>query len=313
MLLAYYFHTFSPFLIELGNGFGIRWYGLAYVAAFLVGIGLYRDLARRGYSVLNPDQVSDFIIWGAIFGVLLGGRIGYMLLYNLEGFLHDPLSIIRVWDGGMASHGGMAGLILYTLWYARRHKVSWRNLGDNLVVVAPLGLLFGRLANFINGELYGRIATVPWAIQFPKALYSAPLETQSQVVAAASSLNPAWSSVEAVTEAARKSQEIRNILAAALAPRHPSQLYEAFLEGALLFTLLWLLRTRVKLPDGVLTGVFFIAYALLRIFGECFREPDAALTGALTRGQFLSLFLIAIGLVFIASARVRTTWAPRWR
>lgn len=313
MLFAYYVHHLSPFLVEFAHGIGVRWYGLAYVAGFLVGIALYKRLARQGYSDLQPEAVSDFIIWGAIFGVVLGGRLGYMLLYDFDAFRADPLVFFRIWDGGMASHGGMIGLALYTLWYAHRHKASWRNLSDNLVVVAPLGLLFGRLANFINGELFGRAATVPWAMQFPKELYIAPDAELSAAVQAATAINPAWNTPSAIEEAARTSAQLREALAGILTPRHPSQLYEAALEGAVLFTLLWLLRTRVRLPNGVLTGVFFIAYALLRIAGECFREPDAPLTGPFSRGQFLSFFLVLLGLGFLISARLRPSWPSRWR
>jgi phosphatidylglycerol:prolipoprotein diacylglycerol transferase len=313
MLFAYYVHHLSPFLVEFAPGFGVRWYGLAYVAAFLVGIALYKRLARQGYSDLQPEAVSDFIIWGAIFGVVLGGRLGYMLLYDFDAFRANPLIFFRLWDGGMASHGGMIGLALYTLWYARRHKVSWRNLGDNLVVVAPLGLLFGRLANFINGELFGRVTTVPWAMQFPKELYIAPVSEQDAALRAAEAINPAWNTIDQIEAASRTSAQLREALAQILTPRHPSQLYEATLEGALLFTGLWLLRTRVRLPNGVLTGVFFIAYAALRITGEMFREPDAPLTGPFTRGQFLSFFLVLLGLGFLISAWLRPSWPSRWK
>jgi phosphatidylglycerol:prolipoprotein diacylglycerol transferase len=313
MLFAYYVHHLSPFLVEFAPGFGVRWYGLAYVAAFLVGIALYKRLARQGYSDLQPEAVSDFIIWGAIFGVVLGGRLGYMLLYDFDAFRANPLIFFRLWDGGMASHGGMIGLALYTLWYARRHKVSWRNLGDNLVVVAPLGLLFGRLANFINGELFGRVAAVPWAMQFPKELYIAPVSEQDAALRAAAAINPAWNTIDQIEAASRTSAQLREALAQILTPRHPSQLYEATLEGALLFTGLWLLRTRVRLPNGVLTGVFFIAYAALRITGEMFREPDAPLTGPFTRGQFLSFFLVLLGLGFLISAWLRPSWPSRWK
>jgi phosphatidylglycerol:prolipoprotein diacylglycerol transferase len=213
----------------------------------------------------------------------------------------------------MASHGGIIGLALYTLWYARRHKASWRNLCDNLVVVAPLGLLFGRLANFINGELFGRAASVPWAMQFPKELYTAPDAELSAAVQAATAINPSWNTPAAIEEASRSSAQLRLELAQILTPRHPSQLYEAAMEGAVLFTLLWLLRTRVRLSNGVLTGVFFIAYALLRVTCEVFREPDAPLTGPFTRGQFLSFFLVLFGLAFLIFARLRPSWPPRWK
>lgn len=312
MFFAYYVHHLSPFLVDFGNGWGVRWYGLAYVAAFFVGILLYRRLAKSGFSDLKPEAVTDFIVYGAIFGVVLGGRLGYMLLYDLHDFLSDPLIVFRVWDGGMASHGGIIGLAIYTLWYARRHHLSWRNLGDNLVVVAPLGLLFGRLANFINGELYGRRTDVSWAMQFPKELH----ENRDMLRAAqqaAMAIDPRWTNADAIDEAARHSPALRDALGEILTPRHPSQLYEGALEGLLLFVVLWLLRTRVRIPDGVLTGIFFVGYALLRILGEIFREPDAPLTGPFTRGQFLSLFLILIGVAFFVSAKVRPTWAPKWR
>ncbi len=314
MLFAYYVHHLSPFLVQFGPGWGIRWYGLAYVAAFIVGIALYQRLARKGYSDIEPEAVTDFIVWGAMFGVVLGGRLGYMLFYGWDAFRADPLVIFRIWDGGMASHGGIIGLLLYSLWYARRHHVSWRNLGDNLVVVAPLGLMFGRIANFINGELYGRVTNVPWAMQFPKELYDPNAQDKAlAAIEAATKINPAWSSVEQIDAAARISLPLRNTLAEILTPRHPSQLYAAALEGALLFGLLWTIRTRLRVPNGALTGIFFIAYAGLRFVDELFREPDAPLTGPFTRGQFLSLFLVLIGIGFLISAWLRPTWPRHWQ
>ena len=298
MLLAYYIHDLSPFLIQFG-GIGLRWYGLAYLAGFVVGILLYRRLAVQGYSDLRPDQVSDFITMGALFGVLLGGRLGYMLFYDAAGFFHDPLIFFRVWEGGMASHGGILGLVLYTAWYARRHCLSFRNLGDNLVVVAPVGLFFGRCANFINGELYGRMTNAVWAVQFPKEILFYSPDHLDRLLAKTTVIDPSFATPEGVISGVARSLSLREVLAVEIAPRYPSQLVEAVLEGGLLFLLLWTLRTRVRLPDGALTGIFFIAYAGVRILGECFREPDAPLTGALTRGQFLSLFMIVIGAILL--------------
>ena len=303
MLLAGYVHDLSPFVFQFG-GFGIRWYGLSYLAGFVVGILLYRRLAQRGYSDLRPDQVTDFITMGALVGVLLGGRLGYMLFYDTYRFFHDPLVFFRVWEGGMASHGGILGMTLYTLWYARRHHLSFRNLGDNIVVVAPVGLFFGRCANFINGELYGRVADVCWAVRFPKEILSYPPAQLDRLLEKTSGINPAFADPDAVIAGVASSPQLQALLAVEVSPRYPSQLVEASLEGLLLFVLLWTLRTRVRLADGVLTGVFFLAYALLRIAGECFREPDAALTAGLTRGQFLSLFMIVVGLLFLISARL---------
>lgn len=311
-MLAYYIHDLSPFLVRFSENFGLRWYGLAYVAAFLLGIVVVRSLSRRGLCDIPPEKVSDFIIGGAMFGVLLGGRLGYMLFYRPEEFLHNPLVFFKVWDGGMSAHGGILGLFFYTLWYAWRHKMSWRNIGDNIVVAAPIGLFLGRVANFINGELYGRVTTVPWAMQFPKELFesSTPPETVRRAILAAEQINPAWVTPQAVVDNVGRSPELRAQLGEILSPRHPSQLYEAALEGAVLFLILWILRTKFRLRNGILTGVFFIGYAVLRSFGEFFREPDAALTGPFTRGQFLSLFLIVIGLAFLLSAKLWPTW-PR--
>jgi len=304
MLLAYYVHDLSPFLVKIG-GFGLRWYGLAYLAGFVIGTLLYRRLAQRGYSDLRPDQVSDFITMAALFGVLLGGRLGYMLFYDPVGFFHDPLLFFRVWEGGMASHGGILGLALYTLWYARKHGLCWRNLSDNIVVVAPVGIFLGRCANFINGELYGRAANVSWAMQFPKEILLWSSVRQEELLVRAASIDPAFGSPDLLISGVSSSPALRGLLAAQLTPRYPSQLVEAFLEGAFLFALLWILRTRVRLPDGVLTGVFLITYALVRIAGECFREPDAPLTAGMTRGQFLSLFMIVSGVGFLVWAWLR--------
>ena len=301
MLLAYYVHDLSPFLVQFG-GFGLRWYGLSYLAGFLIGILLYRRLAQRGYSVLRPDQVTDFITMGALFGVLLGGRLGYMLFYDPDRFFHDPLVFFRVWEGGMASHGGIIGLTLFTIWFSRRHHLSFRNLGDNLVVVAPVGLFFGRCANFINGELYGRITEVAWAVQFPKEILLYSPEHLDRLLGKAAVINPSFANPEAVIAGVAGSPPLHDLLAVEIAPRYPSQLVEAALEGILLFTILWMLRTRVRLADGMLSGIFFVGYALLRIAGECFREPDAPMTAGLTRGQFLSLFMIVIGILFLMSA-----------
>lgn len=309
-MLAYYVHDLSPFLLRFNEAIGLRWYGLAYVAAFLAGIAVVRSLSRKGWCDIPPDKVSDFIIGGAIFGVLLGGRLGYMLFYKPDEFFHNPIMILWVWDGGMSAHGGIIGLMLYTLWYSWRHKVAWRNIGDNLVVAAPIGLFFGRIANFINGELYGRVASVAWAVQFPKELFEAPEETRQLAIHEAMQINPAWNTETAIVEGVRSSPELRAQLATTLSPRHPSQIYEALLEGVLLFTALWILRTRFRLPNGVLTGAFFIGYAVLRCIGELFREPDAALTGPFTRGQFLSFFLILIGVGFLVSAKLRPAY-PR--
>jgi len=292
-MLAFYLHTLSPFIVRFGSNFGVRWYGCAYVMAFVCGYFLYRWLAQRGYSEMPPDHVGDFITWAALFGVMLGGRLGYVFFYKFNEYAAHPLDIFKLWDGGMSSHGGMLGLILFTLYYARRHHFSWTGIGDNLCVVAPIGLFFGRCANFINGELYGHPSTVPWAMLFPKELYD--LQDTSDFYARFG----ANANIDSIIDQSRHDPAVQEALRGLLTPRHPSQIYEALLEGVVLFCCLWFLRTKVRSPRGVLTGAFFIIYAIVRIIGENFRLPDAPLTGFLTRGQFLSLFLIVIGLAFV--------------
>lgn len=311
-MLAYYVHHLGPFIVEFGHGFGIRWYGTAYVLGFLVGYQLLCWMSRRGYSDLKVSEVGDFITGTALFGVLLGGRLGYAFFYQ-PSLLWHPLDLIRVWEGGMASHGGILGIILYTLWYAKRHKLAWTGLGDNLVVAAPIGIFFGRCANFINGELFGRAASVPWAMQFPKELFDNPEMGQRATVECMSRIDPQLNSVDLVVEASRTSQPVRELLSHILTPRHPSQLYEAAMEGLALFVALWFLRTRTRMPQGVVTGAFFILYACFRIFGEQFREPDIGIpfTLGLTRGQFLSLFMIVIGAAFVIVGYKRNKPSPR--
>jgi phosphatidylglycerol---prolipoprotein diacylglyceryl transferase len=308
-MFAYYLHNLDPIIFRIYNNVGPRWYGLAYVAAFVSSYFLFLWLSKRGYADLPPQRVSDFITGCALFGVIVGGRLGYVFFYKPE-MLREPLSILRVWEGGMSSHGGMVGLLLFTLYYARRHKISWLNLGDNLVVTAPLGLFFGRCANFINGELYGRIANVPWAMQFPKELFDHPQEAAS-AVAACAQIDPSLTTPDAIIGAVRSQSGVANALRSILSPRHPSQLYEAFFEGIALFAILWFVRTRTRQPNGVLTGLFFICYAIFRIVVENFREPDAELIGPFTRGQFFSFFLIVIGAAFIVAAKRRPTYPRR--
>ena len=284
-MLAYYLHSLDPIIFRIYDNVGPRWYGLAYVLAFVSSYFLLLWLSKRGYADLQPQSVGDFITGCALFGVIIGGRLGYVFFYKPE-MLREPVSILRVWEGGMS------------------------NLGDNLVVTAPMGLFFGRCANFINGELYGRIANVPWAMQFPKELFDHPQEAE-RAVAACARIDPSLNTPDAIIGAVRSQPEVANALRSILSPRHPSQLYEAFFEGIALFAILWFVRTRMRQPNGVLTGLFFICYAIFRIVIENFREPDAELIGTFTRGQFFSFFLVAIGIAFIAAAKRRPTFPRR--
>ncbi|MGA8655007.1 MAG: prolipoprotein diacylglyceryl transferase [Chthoniobacterales bacterium] len=302
MEMAFWVHHLDPFIFKINDQFGIRWYGAAYLAGFIAAFYLMKWLARKGYGALKENEVGDFIFYAALFGVLVGGRLGYVLFYRPNMLTEDPLGIFRVWDGGMASHGGILGLIIFTWIYARRHRLSWTALGDNLVAVAPLGLLFGRLANFINGELYGRVTHVPWAMQFPAELLDHPDEAAA-AISQLSQSNPGLNSPNVIIEAARTNPQVREILSHILTPRHPSQLYEAFLEGLVLFACLITIRLRFRKPDGITTGSFFLLYPVMRIIGELFREPDAPLTGPFTRGQFLSLFMFLVGIAFLWNAR----------
>jgi phosphatidylglycerol:prolipoprotein diacylglycerol transferase len=312
-VIAQYIHDLNPVALPIYGNLAVRWYGLAYLAGFVAGFLLLRHLARRSLWVLKPEKTADFIAAAAMFGVFLGGRLGYVFFYQLpeQGWskiLSDPLMIFRVWEGGMASHGGILGLVIFTWFYAKKEKVTWTGLGDGLCVVAPLGLFFGRVANFINGELYGRIVegVVPWAVRFPLSLMKEPESVQRDAWQACAEIEPSLmdaQSMETLIAVARENPEVSQTLGDCLPPRHPSQIYEGLLEGALLFAILWWVRTRYKnAPDGLLTGLFFALYAGFRIFGEQFREPDAALVGSLTRGQFFSLFMFVFAALFLLHA-----------
>lgn len=329
-MFATYVHDLSPVIIRFTDAIQLRWYGLAYLAGFIVGVMLLERLSRRKLWVLPPGSAGDFVAAAAIFGVFIGGRLGYMLWYwprqhGWDWLTEDPLLVFKVWEGGMASHGGILGLTIFAWFYARKKGVSWVGLGDGLCVVAPLGLMFGRIANFINGELYGRVAQgVAWAIKFPDTLMN-PAMAESRnfgaAMASAAEADPALQPVfdrwmagdladgvmyQQMLASQRENPAVSEAIAPFLEPRHPSQLYEAILEGGLLFAILWTLRVRFpSAPHGLITGVFFVGYALLRIIGEHFREPDSELVGPLTSGQFLSLFMILAGTAFLVTAARR--------
>jgi phosphatidylglycerol---prolipoprotein diacylglyceryl transferase len=265
--LAYWMHDWDPFLIQFSDNFGIRYYGLAYLFGFLGAGWLFMRYRRAGRSLLPVEKIPDLVI-ALVLGVMIGGRLGSFLLYHPEQLLSDPLSLLRIWEPGMASHGGMFGVAVALALFARAQKLPFLHLADLVNSAAPLGLLFGRIANFINGELWGNPTDVKWAVIFPH------------------SPTP-------------------------LLPRHPSQLYEAALEGAVLLAYMqwrfW--RTDVvKTSPGRLSGEFLILYAILRAIGELFREPDAGLILGLSRGTFYSVFLIAAGCILVAiSLRKRSS------
>ena len=261
------FPDIDPVLISIGP-LAIRWYALAYIFGILLGWVYARMLIRDhalwgGPAPLTVTDFDDYIVWVTL-GIILGGRIGYVLFYNPMHFAAHPLEIFQVWSGGMSFHGGFAGCVLAVLLFARSRKIPVLSLGDLTCAAGPIGLFFGRIANFINGELWGRPTDVPWAFVFPGA---GPL------------------------------------------PRHPSQLYEAALEGLVLFIVLAIaVRMGALKRPGLVVGLFAIVYALGRSFCEFFREPDPQLGflwGGLTMGMLLSipLFLAGVGFVWHAIRR----------
>lgn len=263
-MASYWVDDFDPFLIRFGGEWGIRYYGLAYVAAFVAASLMLRYLYRKGKSPLDGNAVSSVMLY-LVIGVLIGGRLGYMLLYGWHIFLQNPLSILMVWQGGMSSHGGFIGVAVACYFSAKKTNLSFWKVSDLLCVVAPSGLFLGRIANFINGELWGRVSSVPWAIIFPK---SAPSGTPIELIAA----------------------------------RHPSQIYEALLEGLLLGIFAWwrFCYTNARRTSGRLTGEFLLVYGGLRILGEQFRAPDASLFFGLNRGIFYSFFMLIAGTIIMA-------------
>ena len=276
MPLAYFVDRFNPFLGPHWGKFGVHYYGIAFLLGFLTGAWLLNRYARSGRSQLPAAQIPDLMV-AIVFGVLAGGRIGYYILYDRwRYFFSDPLEIFRVWDGGMASHGGMIGVTIALAVFARSHRLRFLHVGDLVVSTAPAGLFFGRIAHFINGELWGKITDVRWAVIFP---LSAPEGTPDSMIP----------------------------------PRHPSQLYEAGLEGLLLFAYLQWRFWRsdiVRTQPGRLAGEFFLVYAIVRVFGETLREPDVGVSPilGLSRGTFYSLFLIGVGLGLIANGRRQAAW-----
>jgi phosphatidylglycerol---prolipoprotein diacylglyceryl transferase len=309
-----YVHDWDPVILDIWKNIKLRWYGLSYLMAFVVAYYLLCYLSRRNLFVIAQKNIGDFIALLAMLGVFIGGRLGYVLFYMLptEGLAvlrDDPFSVLRVWDGGMSSHGGFLGVAIFSYFYARKAKLSWTGIGDGICIVAPLGLLFGRLANFINGELYGRVATdLPWGVKFPQALATESYAVQESIVSECADRAPEFAEMtttsHGLTEAVRLSPEVKQIAAEYLTARHPSQLYEGFLEGVVLFALMWFLRLRYpKAPHGMICGVFFILYGIFRIVVEHFREPDSAMIGVLTKGQFYSLFMVLAGIAFLWNAK----------
>lgn len=263
----------DPVALHIGP-LAVRWYGISYMMAFILGLWHMNWLARRYPGTVNSRQIDDLLLY-IVLGVVLGGRIGYVLFYDPEYFFAHPIDIFKTWDGGMSYHGGMLGVIIAIALYSRRNKTSFIDIFDLLVPSVPIGLFLGRIANFINGELWGRVTDVPWAMVFPNA---GPL------------------------------------------PRHPSQLYEAFLEGVVTFTVLHLL-TRKRIWRFEPSGLFLVLYGTFRFMVEFVRQPDN-LPGlkngvfmGITMGQVLSfpMILLGIGLLIYGykHPRIKTPETPQ--
>lgn len=262
LLPALPFPQIDPVLIQIGP-LAIRWYALAYIAGIILGWKYAVALVKRPPGFMEAARMDDFVVW-ATLGIVIGGRLGYALFYKPGHYLYHPAEILQVWQGGMSFHGGFLGMVAAIALFARKHKIDLLRFGDVIAAVVPIGLFFGRVANFINGELWGRTTSVAWGMVFPGG-------------------GPE--------------------------PRHPSQLYQAALEGLALFLLLWLLeRKGLRNRPGFMIGAFVAGYGLARMIGELFREPDAFLgflIGGTTMGQWLSLPMLGVGLVLMVRAKPR--------
>ncbi len=267
------FPQFDPVLVQIGP-FAIRWYALAYIVSLVLGWRIMRGLVRLPPAVATVLQTDDFLTW-ATLGVVLGGRLGYILFYQPSPYFAHPLMMLAVWNGGMSFHGGMLGVTIALILFCYKNKIPLLGFADRLAIVTPMGLGLGRCANFINGELWGRPApsSLPWAMTFPRA------DDHGTV------------------------------------PRHPSQLYEALMEGVILFAVMWTVsrNERLRARFGFLTGLFLAGYGVARSIGEFFREPDAFLgflwAGA-TMGQLLCIPMMLAGLCLMLWAWRRASELP---
>ena len=259
-----------PIALDLGF-FELRWYSLAYLAGIFIGYWYLLRLLREPGAPLARRHGDDLVFYAAL-GIILGGRLGYVFFYRPAAYWADPVQILRIWDGGMSFHGGVIGVSLAIVWLARRNGLQWLRVHDYVACCVPFGLFFGRLANFVNGELWGRVTDVPWAIRFDERV-----GVDRWIVGP---------------------------------PRHPSQLYEAVLEGLVLFAVLWFMfwKTRARYQPGRLVGAFLLVYGLSRFLVELVRQPDEGLENlswGLSMGQTLTVPMILGGLYLILTAARR--------
>ena len=329
MTLAAWLHQIDPYAIQLWEGGPVRWYGLSYLLGFAIAYALVRRVLRVGRSTVAVAQAGDLIVTLAI-GIVVGGRVGYVLFYKPQllwtVFDHVPWwGLLAINDGGMASHGGMIGGLIAALMFARRHQVDALHTFDLFAFGAPLGLFFGRIANFVNGELIGRPAPdgLPWAVKFPRQMYEWPAEKVRRAMMEWNELPghlPITNARQFVPDAIARIQagdaQMIQIIEPMLVARHPSQLYAAAMEGLIVFAVLLFIWRRPRMP-GVVAGWFGISYAVMRIIDEWWRRPDPHLRDdefaatremlgwGITRGQWLSVLLLLVGaaLVFVALRR----------
>ncbi len=246
--------TINPTIVKIGP-LQIQWYGVMYILGFLSSYFLVKYQIRKKRLPININTVNDLFLF-MIIGLIIGARLGYVIFYNLPFYLTHPLKLFAIWEGGMSFHGGLLGIILFGLIFIKKHKLNFWLMADLISVTAPIGLGLGRLGNFINAELYGRVTNLPWGMIFPSG---------------------------------------------GVFPRHPSQLYELFLEGILLFTILWWIKD-FPFKKGTLFCLFLLLYGIFRFFIEFFRQPDPQLGfifSFITMGQILSIFMCISGLILL--------------
>jgi phosphatidylglycerol:prolipoprotein diacylglycerol transferase len=347
-------HNLNPFLLQLSETIGIRWYGMAYLSGFVFGTMIIFFIAKRGRQTMPPDLGTDFVTY-VVLGTMIGGRLGYALFYSPD-LLTDfsgafPYwGVLRVWEGGMASHGGIIGVFTACVLFARRNKLNWMHMGDLVVLGGSVGILFGRIANFINGELFGREAPpgFPYAVKFPGEMFlwlrhdremSGGPDLLPKMTAGVKALGAnidqwnSWVAQVRTSPTARYqiqvmindlihaiqggNEAVRSAIGAVLTPRYPSQLIESLLEGGLTFIVAFIFWYKPRKP-GVVGSLWLTLYAIVRIFGEQFRMPDAEIgfqLFGLTRGQWISCgqLVISIGLLVWTSTRaapVIAGWGP---
>ena len=255
-------HNFSPILFDLGF-FSLRWYSLAYIIGIIFGWWYGKKMIIQKFYPIDTEinKKFDDLITYIIFAIIIGGRVGYVIFYNLEFYFYNPIDIIKIWEGGMSFHGALIGIIIVTYIFSIKKNLKTFFLLDVIACVAPVGIFFGRMANFINGELVGKVSNVPWSVIFPLV---------------------------------------------DMFPRHPSQIYEAVLEGLILFIILNIIVHKKKYISGTCSYLFLILYGLFRIFSEIFREPDPQIgyfLGFISLGMILSFIMIFFGLIIYYSIK----------